>query len=97
MPCRGSDTRDRADRFARGRGHVAQGRHLGAVGLPTGTNYTNSMVWSPKRLIGHMAKDKKASGGRLTFILARGIGEAFVTRDVPDGELTAFMEGAVAA
>ena len=72
-------------------------RHLGAVGLPTGTNFTNSMVWSPKRLIGHMAKDKKVTGGKLTFILARGIGEAFVTRDVPDRELTAFMEGAVAA
>ncbi|MCK5495383.1 MAG: 3-dehydroquinate synthase [Hyphomicrobiaceae bacterium] len=72
-------------------------RHLGAVGLPTGTNFTNSMVWSPKRLIGHMAKDKKVTGGQLTFILTRGIGEAFVTRDVPGGELTAFMEGAVAA
>jgi 3-dehydroquinate synthase len=72
-------------------------RHLGAVGLPTGTNFTNSMVWSPKRLIGHMAKDKKVSGGKLTFILARGIGEAFVTRDVPEQELSAFMEGAVAA
>ncbi|MCK5275252.1 MAG: 3-dehydroquinate synthase [Alphaproteobacteria bacterium] len=72
-------------------------RHLGAVGLPTGTNFTNSMVWSPKRLIGHMAKDKKVTGGQLTFILTRGIGEAFVTRDVPGEELTAFMEGAVAA
>ena len=72
-------------------------RHLGAVGLPTGTNFTNSMVWSPKRLIGHMAKDKKVSGGKLTFILARGIGRAFVTRDVAGEELIAFMEGAVAA
>jgi 3-dehydroquinate synthase len=72
-------------------------RHLGAVGLPTGTNFTNSMVWSPKRLIGHMAKDKKVTGGKLTFILTRGIGEAFVTRDVGGEDLTAFMEGAVAA
>jgi 3-dehydroquinate synthetase len=29
-----------------------------------------------------MAQDKKARGG-LTFILARGIGEAFVAHDVP--------------
>jgi len=72
-------------------------RHLGAVGLPTGTNFTNSMVWSPNRLIDHMAKDKKVSGGRMTFILAHGIGKAFVTRDVPAEELAAFMEGAVAA
>ena len=72
-------------------------RHLGAVGLPTSTNFTNSIVWSPKRLIGHMAKDKKVTDGQLTFILARGIGEAFVTRDVPGEELAAFMEGALAA
>ena len=72
-------------------------RHLGAVGLPTATNFTNSIVWSPKRLIGHMARDKKVADGQLTFILARGIGEAFVTRDVPGGELAAFMEGALAA
>jgi 3-dehydroquinate synthase len=72
-------------------------RHLGAVGLPTGTNFTNSMVWSPNRLIDHMAKDKKVSGGRMTFILVHGIGKAFVTRDVPADELAAFMEGAVAA
>jgi len=72
-------------------------RHLGAVGLPTGINFTNSVVWSPKRLIGHMARDKKVTGGQMTFILAHGIGKAFVTRDIPDGELAAFMEGAVAA
>ncbi len=30
-----------------------------------------------------MAHDKKASGGQLTFVLVRGLGRAFVTRDVP--------------
>jgi 3-dehydroquinate synthase len=30
-----------------------------------------------------MAHDKKASGGKLTFILARGLGKAFATKDVP--------------
>ena len=30
-----------------------------------------------------MAHDKKVSDGKLTFILLRGLGEAFVTRDVP--------------
>ncbi|MFT7027124.1 MAG: 3-dehydroquinate synthase [Paracoccaceae bacterium] len=32
-------------------------------------------------LIDLMAQDKKVQAGRLTFILAHGIGEAFVTRD----------------
>ena len=30
-----------------------------------------------------MAHDKKAKDGRLTFVLVRGIGKAFVTTDVP--------------
>ena len=30
-----------------------------------------------------MAQDKKVRDGRLRFVLARGIGEAFVAEDVP--------------
>ena len=30
-----------------------------------------------------MGQDKKVRDGKLTFILVRGIGEAFVSRDVP--------------
>ena len=33
--------------------------------------------------MGHMAHDKKVSDGKLTFILVRGIGRAFITSDVP--------------
>jgi len=72
-------------------------RYLAAVGLPTGTNFTNTVLWDPARLLSHMGRDKKVKGGRLTFILVRGIGEAFVTREVPAEELSAFMEGTVAA
>jgi len=72
-------------------------RHLAAVGLPTGTNFTNAVLWDPARLMSHMGRDKKVKGGTLTFVLAHRIGDAFVTRDVPVEELTAFVEGAVAA
>ena len=34
-------------------------------------------------LIRHMAHDKKVSDGKLTFILLKGLGQAFVTSDVP--------------
>ena len=37
----------------------------------------------PQSLIGHMAHDKKVKDGKLTFILLRGLGEAFVTDEVP--------------
>ena len=52
--------------------------------------------WPADRLIGHMRKDKKAESGSLTLILVRGIGQAFVSRDVPEAELRAFLaeEGA---
>jgi 3-dehydroquinate synthase len=43
-----------------------------------------------------MAQDKKAEGGRLTFILARGIGEAFAAKDVDAAAVRRFLlaEGA---
>jgi 3-dehydroquinate synthase len=43
-----------------------------------------------------MAQDKKAEGGRLTFILARAIGDAFVAKDVDAEAVRRFLiqEGA---
>ena len=43
-----------------------------------------------------MAQDKKVRQGRLTFILARGIGEAFVTRDVEEADVRAFLAREIA-
>jgi 3-dehydroquinate synthetase len=43
-----------------------------------------------------MRKDKKVKDGRVTLILARDIGDAFVTRDVAPAELEAFLTAAVA-
>jgi 3-dehydroquinate synthase len=54
-------------------------RHVAAAGLPTALPQGD---WRIDRLIALMAQDKKARGG-LTFILARGIGQAFVANDVP--------------
>ena len=43
-----------------------------------------------------MQQDKKVQGGRLTLILLRAIGDAFVTRDVDAAEVAAFLEREVA-
>jgi 3-dehydroquinate synthase len=40
-----------------------------------------------------MAQDKKAEAGRLTFILARGLGDAFVAKDVDAGLVHDFLLG----
>jgi 3-dehydroquinate synthetase len=39
-----------------------------------------------------MAQDKKVKKGRLTFILARGIGESFIAPDVDSGDVRSFLD-----
>ena len=75
-------------------------RHLGAVGLPVRLRTIggdNSRTWSAVKLIEHMRGDKKAEGGKLTFVLARGIGRSFVTRDVDEAGLRGLLDDAIAA
>jgi 3-dehydroquinate synthase len=45
----------------------------------------------PMRLAGHMIRDKKNMAGRLTFILTRGIGRAFVDTSVGIKEVERFL------
>ena len=49
-----------------------------------------------ERLVRHMGQDKKAEAGRLTFILARALGDAFVAKQVDAAAVTDFLiaEGA---
>jgi shikimate kinase/3-dehydroquinate synthase len=55
--------------------------HLEAVGLPAELALLNRRL-SAGRLTGHMRRDKKMRDGKLTFVLARGIGQAFTCSDV---------------
>jgi 3-dehydroquinate synthase len=74
--------------------------HLGAVGLPVRLRSIgggNRRQWNTAKLIEHMRGDKKAQAGHLTFVLSRGIGKAFVTRDVDEGALRSLLDQAVAA
>jgi 3-dehydroquinate synthase len=57
----------------------------------------NRRKWETARLIEHMRGDKKADGGKLTFILARGIGKAFVTREVDETALRSLLDDAISA
>jgi 3-dehydroquinate synthase len=69
---------------------------IAAAGLPTHLRQVFPAAPSADALIEAMAQDKKAEGGALTFILARGIGEAFVARGVERSPLRDFLlsEGA---
>lgn len=64
--------------------------HIDAVGLPAELRMLNRR-FSAARLIDHMRRDKKVHDGALTFVLARGIGEAFTSRDVPDEAVRELM------
>lgn len=59
--------------------------HVESVGLP------NRIDADPARLVRHIRQDKKASGGQVQFILARGIGQAFVATDVRLDEVEDFL------
>ena len=73
------------------------GKAVGAAGLPTRLDQIPGHPFHADALINHMGNDKKAREGALTFILARGIGEAFVAHDVDPGAVRQFLidEGAL--
>ena len=67
-------------------------RHLAAAGLPTRMGDIPGELPGPERLLDYIAQDKKVSRGALTFILTRGIGRAFIAKDVPPAQVLAFLE-----
>jgi 3-dehydroquinate synthase len=71
-------------------------RHLASVGLPT-SPAAIGRGFDAGRLVHHMRQDKKVKDGRLTFVLTRGIGRAFLSRDVEPAQLEALLARALAA
>jgi 3-dehydroquinate synthase len=65
--------------------------HLAAVGLPTHLKDVSGGVPGIDVLMDLIAQDKKVRRGKLTFILVRGIGQAFVDYDVNAAEVRAFL------
>jgi shikimate kinase/3-dehydroquinate synthase len=65
--------------------------HLGVVGLPTRMRDIPGFDATPQAIVAAMRQDKKVERGRLTFILARGIGESFIAKAVDEAEVSAFL------
>jgi len=73
-------------------GTAARGAaHLEAVGLPTRIGDVQGGKADADDLVRLMAQDKKVRQGKATFILVRGIGEAFITRDVDPAAVRDFL------
>ncbi|KQT01778.1 MULTISPECIES: 3-dehydroquinate synthase [unclassified Rhizobium] len=66
--------------------------HLKTVGLPTRMNDIPGGLPPAEKLMDAIAQDKKVKGGKLTFILTRGIGQSFVADDVPASEVLSFLK-----
>jgi len=66
-------------------------RHFTATGLPTRLADAGLAGVSADRLLAHMGKDKKVRDGKITLILPRSIGDAFVMKDAPSDKLHAFL------
>ena len=72
-------------------------KHLVHVGLPGRIADIPGSLPTPEELLQLMAQDKKVKDGKLALVLVRGIGEAFVERDVPMARLSAFLKRECAA
>jgi len=70
--------------------------HLKTAGLPTAITdmaaRSGGEIPSAHEVMSLMAQDKKVKGGHVTFILLRGIGEAFISDDVEPDLLQTFLE-----
>lgn len=69
---------------------------IAAAGLPVRLAEARERPFAADALLAHMAQDKKAEDGRITLILVRGLGRAFVAKTVETGPLRDFLieEGA---
>lgn len=68
-------------------------RHLLSLNMPVDLRALPCEKWTSKLLMGHMMKDKKVKDGKVTFILVRAIGEAFMSNAVEDEALKTYLDG----
>lgn len=69
--------------------------HLKAMGMKTDLSDIPGELPGAEALVALMGQDKKVVDGKLRFILARGIGEAFVAEDVPPALVTNLLQDAL--
>nr|WP_102884319.1 3-dehydroquinate synthase [Phaeobacter inhibens] len=70
--------------------------HLKAMGMKTDLADIPGELPDAEALLALMGQDKKVVDGQLRFILARGIGQAFVTGDVPQAAVLDVLRDALA-
>ena len=72
-------------------------RLLNGLGLATRVADLGGGPYPADELLAHMAHDKKAKNGRLTLILARGIGQAYIQKDADMVSVQTFLRSETAS
>ena len=65
--------------------------HFENVGLPVAVPKIPGVNWTADKLLAHMRQDKKISGGKITLILMKGIGNAFRTNSVDETDILSLI------
>jgi len=65
-------------------------RHIARRGLPSELGAIG-LAGKADPLLAHMGKDKKVRDGKITLILPRRIGDAYVMREAKSEDLRAFL------
>jgi 3-dehydroquinate synthase len=84
--------------FSEQLGHCAKGtatrvaKHLKRAGLPTHRRQIPGSLPPNAELLNLMRQDKKAVGGKLTFILVKSIGESFIAKNVDEAAVLNFLD-----
>jgi len=66
--------------------------HFESIGLAVGISDIMQPDWTSARLLEHMSRDKKVKDGKIAFVLARGIGDAFITSDISNETVNGMIE-----
>jgi 3-dehydroquinate synthase len=66
--------------------------HLKATGLPVTLAAIRQHLPDAAALLEMMRQDKKASAGKITFILVKAVGNAYIDKSVDETELKLFLE-----
>ena len=66
--------------------------HLSKAGLPVAISAIPGPPLAAAQLMHHIGQDKKINRGRLTFILTKGIGQAFIADDVGEDTVLQFLQ-----
>ena len=71
--------------------------HLAAMGMKTDLRDIPGDLPDAEALLALMGQDKKVVDGRLRFVLARGIGQAFAGAEVDNGDVLTLLRDALSA